>query len=265
MEPNRHFVTTQWTLVWKAADEDSKHGRPALEELIGRYWHPLYGFARRQGLAREDAEDATQDFLSRVVRGDLLRTVDPAKGKFRTFLLVAWKRFLVDEFRKRQTQRRGGKVQLLSLDFENGEQRWLQLQSREPDPDRWFALSWATTLLEEVRRRLKATYARRDRSAVFAALMPRLTETLTKDQYDQLAGELLLSPSAVKVALHRLRQRFGQTLREVVLETLEDPAEIDAEITELLTVLSAGAAPANGAASWGSDTTDLQAGDCGES
>lgn len=239
-EPNPHFATTQWTLVWNAAKEDSKHARPALEELIRCYWHPLYSFARRQGLSREDAEDATQEFLSGVVRGDLLRSADPAKGKFRTFLLVAWKRFLIDEFRRRQTLRRGGDVKLLSLDFGTSEQRWLELESREPDPDRLYALSWANSLLDEVRCRLQASYSRRDRSTVFAALVPRLTETLTKPDYDRLANELSVSPSAVKVALHRLRQRFGQTLREVVLETLDDATEIDAEIAELRSVLSSG-------------------------
>lgn len=235
---NPNFATTQWTLVWEAADEDSNVGRPALEELIRRYWQPLYNYARRQGLKREDAEDATQEFLSGVVSGRLLRTANPAKGKFRTFLLVAWKRFLIDQYRKRQTLRRGGDVKLVSLDFGTGERRWQDLEARESDPESLFALSWANSLLDEVRQRLEASYARRDRSQVFTVLMPRLTETLTKAQYDALAAELSLSPSAVKVALHRLRQRFGQTLREVVLETLDDPADIDTEIRELLSVLS---------------------------
>ncbi len=235
-QPN--FATTHWTLVWQAAQEDSRTGRPALEELIRRYWQPLYGFARRQGLPREDAEDATQEFLSRVVRGDLLRGADPTKGKFRTYLLVAWKRFLIDEYRRHQSLRRGGGSLQLSLDFVSGEQRWLALQSREPDPDRLFTLSWANTLLDEVRRRLKSAYAERHREAVFDALMPCLTESLTKANYEQIAATLSLSPSAVKVALHRLRQRFGETLRALVLETLDDPADIDAEITELLSVLS---------------------------
>jgi DNA-directed RNA polymerase specialized sigma24 family protein len=167
-----------------------------------------------------------------AVRGRL-RNANPAKGKFRAFLLVAWKRFLIDEFRRRQTLRRGGDVKLLSLDFRTGEQRWQELESREPDPDRLYAQIWANSLLDEVRCRLQESYARRDRSKVLIALMPRLTESLAKSQYDQLAGELSLSPSAVKVAMHRLRQRFGQLLREVVLETLEDESEIDAEIGEL--------------------------------
>lgn len=237
-EPNPRFATTQWTLVWNAAEQDSQDGQQALEELMRRYWYPLYGFARKRGLSREDAEDATQEFLSGVARGELLRNADPAKGKFRNFLLVAWKRFLIDEFRRRQSLRRGGDVRVLSMDFRAGEARWKELQSREPDPDRLFAQAWAGSLLDEVRTRLQASYVRRDRGRVFSLLMPRLTESLSQADYDQLAGELGLSPSAVKVALHRLRQRFGQQLRELVLETLEDSSEIDGEIAELRSVLS---------------------------
>ena len=214
-----------------------------MEELIRRYWNPLYSFARRNGLGREDAEDATQEFLSLVVRGDLLESADPAKGKFRSFLLVAWKRFLVNDYRRKNAARRGGDVKLLSLDFNASERRWLEIEAQHPDPERAYTVCWAKSLLDEVRDRLQRMYSGRDRSELFAALQSRLTETLTHTQYEQLAGELSLSPSAVKVALHRLRQRFGQTLREVVLETLDDPSEIDAELAELRSVLSGTSEP----------------------
>lgn len=236
--PSPRFATTQWTLVWNAAEKDSQDGQQALEELMHRYWYPLYSFARQRGLNREDAEDATQEFLSGVARGELLRNANPAKGKFRTFLLVAWKRFLIDDFRRRQSQRRGGDVTVISLDFGTSEARWQELESREPDPDRLFTQAWANSLLDEVRARLQQSYSRRDRSRIFELLMPRLTESMAQPEYEQLAAELSLSASAVKVAMHRLRQRFGQELREVVLETLEDEGEIDAEIAELRAVLS---------------------------
>lgn len=204
-----------------------------------RYWHPLYSFARRQGLSREDAEDATQDFLGGVLCGKLLQSADPAKGKFRTYLLVAWKRFLIDDFRKRQTQRRGGDVQLVSLDFVRGEARWKELESREEDPDKLYMVSWANSLIETVQDRLRSSYARRDRIRLLEFLLPRITDNLGKAQYDQLATELNLSPSALKVAMHRLRQRFGETLREVVRETVDETADIDAEIAELTSVIAA--------------------------
>ncbi|MEO1525921.1 MAG: sigma-70 family RNA polymerase sigma factor [Planctomycetota bacterium] len=245
--PSPNFASTQWTLIWKAAAEDAGHGRPALGELIQRYWHPLYSFARQRGLGREDAEDATQEFLSGVVHGDLLGAVDPAKGKFRSFLLVAWKRFLIDDYRRRHTLRRGGDIKLFSVDFNMGERLWREAEP-ETEPDRLYTLCWARSLLDEVRRRLQSSYSSRDRDLLFTTLSPKLTETLAQSDYEELGGRLDLSPSAVKVALHRLRQRFGQTLRDVVLETLDDPSEIDAELAEMRSVLashSAGLAEIN--------------------
>lgn len=236
---NAHqFATTQWTLVWEASKEDSKAGRPALEEIIRRYWEPLYGFARRRGLSREDAEDATQDFLESLVSGDLLETADPARGKFRAFLLQAWRRFLVDNFRKKRAIKRGGNARTLSLDFVHGERRWQELESREPDPDRLFNLTWANSLLDEVRGRLHERYSSKERAQVLRTLLPRLTDSLARSEYERLAEQLSINASAVKVAMHRLRERFGQTLREVVSETIDNSDDIDSELNELLQIMS---------------------------
>lgn len=233
------FATTRWTLLWQAAQQDSSVGRPALEEIIGRYWLPLYSFARRRGLGREDAEDATQDFLQGLVSGKLLEDADPAKGKFRAFLLTALKRFLVDRYRSQQAQKRGGGAQVFSLDFDSGEQAWQQLESKSDDPDQIFHLAWAESLLEEVRRQLRAEYSSQDRNKVFSALMPVLSRQLTAEDYAALASQTGLTSGAIRVALHRLRQRFAQTLRSVVAETIDDPEEIDAEIGLLVGLMAA--------------------------
>ncbi len=237
-ESNPQFATTQWTLVWRAAEEDSQHGRPALEEVIRRYWQPLYSFARRRGFSSEDAEDATQEFLSGVLNGRLLENADPAKGKFRTFLLFAWKRFLIDEFRKKNAQVRGGQAVTLSLDVGSGEKKWQELKSKAPDPERVFMLSWANSILDEVRERLRLTYAANNKAEVFEALAPKLTQSMDAAAYAALSRQLGLSSSAIKVALHRLRGRFGAAVREVVSETVDDPREVDIEISELIEILS---------------------------
>ena len=237
--PDSHFATTQWTVVWQAAREDSQHGRPALTEIVSRYWQPLYSYARRQGFSSEDAEDATQEFLSSVVAGRLLEQADPAKGKFRSFLLTAWKRFLVDEYRKRTAVRRGGDAVTLSLDVGNGEQDWLELRADQFDPDHLFHISWAKALLAETRLRIRRSYQEKGKTALVDALLPRLTQVIDSAAYAQLATTLEMSPGAVKVAMHRLRQRFGATLRDVVAETIEDTDELDAELNEMLRVLSA--------------------------
>lgn len=236
--PVSQFATTQWTLVWKAAEEDSQHGRPALAEVIRRYWRPLYGFARYRGLSSEDAEDATQEFLSSILDGRLLDEADPAKGKFRTYLLTAWKRFLVDEYRKKNAVKRGGEAKILSLDVPSGEDSFTHLQSKTPDPDQAFMVGWANSLLEDVKERLRNDYVRRDKAAVFDLLFPMLTHKLDASQYLLLSKQLAVSNSAVKVAMHRLRQRFGSCLRDAVQETIDDPQEIDAEINELLKVFA---------------------------
>lgn len=235
---NHHFATTQWTLVWKAAEEDSQYGRPALTEVIRRYWQPLYSFARRRGLSCEDAEDATQEFLIGVMSGKLLDSADPAKGKFRAFLLTAWKRFLVDEYRKKNAARRGGNVAEVSLDVRIGEQKWLELQSNSPDPERVFMHSWATTLVDQAMKRLGDDYRSKGKAHLFDALSTKMTQSMDAGQYAALATRLRISASAIKVALHRLRQRFGDVLRELVSETVDHPSEIKAEMDELLQVLA---------------------------
>jgi len=235
--PNPQFATTQWTMVWRAAEEDSQHGRPALAEVIRRYWMPLYAFARREGLSSEDAEDATQEFLSSVMSGNLLDSADPAKGKFRAFLLTAWKRFLVDAYRKEKAVRRGGNASVVSLDVALGERRWRELSSKEPDPDRVFTLSWANNLLEESTQRLRQEYQAKGKSELIETLLPRLTQTMDAASYAELSDHLNLSSGAVKVAMHRLRQRFGSALRQVVVETVEESADVDAELDELLQAL----------------------------
>lgn len=203
-----------------------------------RYWLPLYSSGRRQGLSNQDAEDATQEFLSGMINGKLLNSVDPSKGRFRTYLLAAWKRFLIDQYRKQNAERRGGGSLTVALNFEAGEQHWLALQSREPNADRVFMRSWASSLLEEAKNRLRNDYARRNRQRFFEVLQPWLTQSPTATEYNDLASRIDSSASTVKVALHRLRTRFGSVLREVVAETLDDPSDIDREINELLQVLA---------------------------
>ena len=127
---------------------------------------------------------------------------------------------------------------MLSLDIDTGERQWLELQSREPDPDRAFLRSWAASLIDQARSRLEKDYEARNRLPLLQALLPRLTHSLAAQDYARLGEQIALSSSAVKVAMHRLRQRFGSVLREVVAETVEDPNDVDAELNELLGLLS---------------------------
>ncbi|MFO0941809.1 MAG: hypothetical protein U0930_13725 [Pirellulales bacterium] len=235
--PRQNFATTQWTLVWQAASDDSNHSRPALEHFIQSYWQPLYYYARQNGLSLTDAEDATQEFLSEILDGKLLSQANPIKGRFRSYLLTAWKRFLVDEYRKAGRQKAGGNLRRWSIDTAASESGWQLLASRNQEPDRAFTLAWANSVLAQVQQQLSKDYLDRGRQSLFQILWPMLTQPLDAAEYDRLAKHLGMSASSVKVAIHRLRQRYGETLRAVVADTVDDASEVDRELAELLEAL----------------------------
>jgi RNA polymerase sigma factor (sigma-70 family) len=232
------FSTTQWTVVFRAASEESNSGRPALGAVMEKYWHPLYAFARQQGLSRVDAEDATQSFLVELIHGNLLEKADPAKGRFRTYLLTAWKRFLIDRDRSEHSAKRGGRAQIYSLSAVEAESNWRSLSAVHAPPDELFMSAWAVGLVDEALDRLKREYVKGNRLATFDALLPVLTTLSDQNLYQKIATELSISEGAAKVSLHRFRQRFAATLREVTAQTIEDPSDLDQEMDELLKILA---------------------------
>jgi RNA polymerase sigma factor (sigma-70 family) len=230
------FTTTQWTVVFDAAKEDSKTSRPALNALLDKYWKPLYFYARHTGLSASDAEDATQSFMTELVQGSFIEKADPARGRFRSYLLTAWKRHLIDMDRTQRRQKRGGDVSMTSIYCERGESEWLaraSVQTQQADPDQFFVEEWATNLVREALTRLEREYGTSQRGAIFQSLKGFLTVPIEQKTYEAVAKENGLSAGAAKVALHRLRQRFAQTLREVVQETVDDPEDVQSELDEL--------------------------------
>lgn len=223
-------------MVFRAASEDEKSERPAMGQLIEKYWQPLYFFARRQGLSAADAEDATQSFLSELIHGSALAAADPAKGRFRTYLLTIWKRFLIDRARAENAAKRGGHLEITSIFCGDEEKAWLTY-SNDPnshhDADRTYYQEWANTLVRTALKHVRIEYTQSQREATFQSLLPYLTKPLEADSYDDLGRKMGNSPGAAKVALHRLRQRFAIRLRQLVLETVEDPDDLDIEMEEL--------------------------------
>lgn len=237
-DPRLNHVSTQWTLVWRAALEDSDHGRPALEAIITRYWKPLYLYARGRGFSADDAEDATQEFMAQLMNRDWLSRADPAKGRFRTFLLSTWKQFLVDQYRKQNAQRRGGRLRRWSIDSGLANEIPESIASSPLEADRSFMRAWAEAVLHSAKQQLGDEYARRGDSAVFQALSEFLVTPIDHQEYERLARQLSLSPNALRVALHRVRKRFGETLRQIVTNTVEDPGDVDRELKELIDILA---------------------------
>ena len=230
------LTSTQWTMVFRAAQEDRKTQRPAMSQLIEKYWQPLYFYARRQGLSAADAEDATQTFLSELIDGRALAAADPAKGRFRNYLLTIWKRFLIDRARMENAAKRGGDVAVTSIYYGDGEKAWLTYSTYakpDQDADRAYYEEWASTLVRTALEKVRTEYVKSQRDSTYQALLPFLTAPIKTETYSELSQKLSVNVGAAKVALHRLRHRFAMTLRQLVQETVEDPDELDVELEEL--------------------------------
>ena len=232
------FCTTHWSVVLAAGRSDSIRARDALEKLCRAYWYPLYAFVRRLGHSPHDAEDLVQAFFAQSLEKNYLGAADQAKGRFRSFLLIALKRFLANEWDKAQTLKRGGRAPLISLDALTAEQRYALEPADHLSADFLFERRWALTLLDQVLARLRAEQTTAGRNAAFELLKDSLTAGGRGTPYAELAGRLGMSEGAVKVAVHRLRQRYRELLEAEIANTVASPEEVAAERRHLLSVLS---------------------------
>lgn len=227
------FHTTQWTLVLRAGDSADPGSQEALADLCERYWYPVYAFVRRRGAAPEDAQDLVQGFFSHLLERRTLKVADPERGRFRSFLLGSAKLYLSDERRRAAAGKRGGAAP--AIDLETAEQRYRLETDPEASPERLYERRWALELLAHTRARL-AREVERSAHPERTRLLGFLTEG-GGPRYQELAAELGMNEGAVKVAVHRLRRRFGTLLREEVARTVGDPARVDEELRHLLAIL----------------------------
>jgi RNA polymerase sigma-70 factor (ECF subfamily) len=227
------FATTQWTLVIAAGDPHDPQSRQALADLCQSYWYPLYVYLRRRGYPQEEAEDLVQGFFTQLLAKNYIKAADRERGRFRSFLLAALKNFAANEWDKKQALKRGGGATTLSLDFETAEGRYHIEPADERTPEEAFDKGWAVAQLEQVLERLRDETGDAQAAARFEALSGFLTGEAEDVRYKDVAKSLGMSEGAVKVAVHRLRQRFGDVLRDEVARTLADPADVDNEIRHL--------------------------------
>ena len=230
------FATTHWSTVLAAGESASPGASEALERLCRTYWLPVYVFVRHQGYNREQAEDLTQGFFEQLIEKELTSRADPERGRFRNFLLKVLTQFLADERRGERALKRGGDKPLLPLNLSLEEQH-LASES-EPTPEIAFDRKWALTVLDEVLGLLKQESERSGKVAVFEALSLYLQGEQGLAHYAEVARQLGMTESAVKVGIHRMRLRYRELLRAVVAQTVADPEEIDDEIRSLFQVLS---------------------------
>jgi RNA polymerase sigma factor (sigma-70 family) len=230
------FVTTHWSVVLKAGRADTPNAAAALEQLCRNYWHPLYAYVRRAGHSPEDAQDLVQEFFARLLERNTIGRADPGRGRFRSFLLTVLKNFLANEWDKQRAKKRGGEVKMLSLQFDTAETRLAP--AHQDTPDKAFDRQWALSLLEVVLGRLRHEYASTRRDDLFRALKDTLSGARSEIPYRELAARLGMSEGAVKVAAHRLRQRYRELLREEIANTVSGPEEIEAELRDLFRALA---------------------------
>lgn len=232
------FATTRWTTVNAVRQTSQSQAANALAELCEAYWPPLYAFLRRRGYGPEDAQDLTQGFFARLLETDSIRTADPARGRFRSFLLTALKRYVINEHERATAARRGGGHAHLSLDFDEAERAYASEPRTDETPDRLFDRRWAAIALDRALQRLRAEYMELGRATLADALLPYLTDTGELPSYRAAAARLAISEGAVKVAVHRMRQRYGGILRSEIAETVLGEEEVEAELRELLRAVS---------------------------
>lgn len=232
------FLTTHWSVVLSARAQHSSQSAAALEVLCRTYWHPLYAYVRRQGHSPADAQDLTQEFFARLLARNTVARADPARGRFRSFLLASLKHFLANEWDRVRAQKRGGSARFLTLDFDTAETRCVQPVAPGDTPDRAFDRQWALALLDVVLGRVRKEYADSGRDELFLGLKDTLTGGRSEIPYRELAARLGLSEGAVKVAAHRLRRRYRELLREEIASTVAGPEEVEEELKHLFAALS---------------------------
>lgn len=235
---NGIFATTHWTAVLTAGRGHSPQADGALEELCRTYWYPLYAYIRRQGHSREDAQDLTQGFFAGLLEKNYLESVSSDKGKFRSFLLMAVKRFLANEWDRASRQKRGGGIQPLSLDWQDADTRYQINPADDLSPDKLYDRAWALVVLEHVITRLRDEQHAEGKAGWYETLKPFLMMGKSEIPYARAAAELKTTEGAVRVAVHRLRRRYRELLRAEITQTLANPAQADEEMQALFSALT---------------------------
>lgn len=237
MPPRSHFAPTRWSLVWSAGHASTPAARAALSELCAAYWYPLYAYVRRRGHDAHAAADLTQGFFARLLERNDFAAAERERGRFRAYLLAALRHYLADEADRAGAAKRGGGEHVLSLDFASAEGAWRDEPATHDTPERAFERRFAEELLARALGRVERSYAERGEQRTFDVLARTLTAP-GDATHDELAKELATTSGAVKVAAHRLRERWRAALREEVADLVAAPEDVDDELAALFAALS---------------------------
>lgn len=220
-----------------AGAEGSSQAVAAMQELCGDYWYPLYAHIRRRGSTSHDAQDLTQEFFAQLLSRHDLAQVGREKGRFRSFLLASLQHFLANQRKKANRLKRGGGQIIVSIDPASAEDRYAREPSHDLATDKLFERRWAMTLLDQSIDRLRHEFVSAGKLPLFERLKVYLTSGENGPAYADVAAQLGLSESAVKMAVSRLRKRYRQVLRAEIGRTVAGPDEIEGEIRDLFAAL----------------------------
>jgi RNA polymerase sigma factor (sigma-70 family) len=235
--PGAVFVTTLWSDVLKAGESRGDEQSRALDDLCRAYWYPLYAYVRRLGRSPHDAQDVTQSFFAYLLEKRLLTKADPEIGRFRSFLLGSLKNFMANEWRRQHAEKRGAH-QTISFDAQDAEDRYAVEPADVSNPQSLYEQAWAVAVLDQAMALLEKEYAEAGKQGLFEKLAPSLQGDRQEANYTEIGRELAMSEGAVKVAVHRLRQRYREFVRASVANTVADPLEVDGELRHLMEMLS---------------------------
>jgi RNA polymerase sigma factor (sigma-70 family) len=231
------ILTTHWSLVLAAGQRALPESEKALASLCQAYWGAVYVFVRRQVRDLHEAQDLTQTFFTQLLEKNILAVAQPARGRFRSFLLTSVRNFLHNEWDRQKAAKRGGGKKLLTLDFQQQDSAYSLDPADTSTPERLFERQWALGLLDQVMTRLRGEFAKAGKETIFERLKGSLAGADPDLPLAKIARQLGISANAAKVAAHRLRKRYRELLRAEVAETLADPQEIDDEISQLFEAL----------------------------
>jgi DNA-directed RNA polymerase specialized sigma24 family protein len=232
------FATTHWSVVLAAGNDSSPGAQEALERLCRTYWLPLYAYVRRRGYTPEDSQDLTQAFFANFLEKNAVSRARRERGRFRSFLLTSLQNFLAHEWEKARAAKRGGGSRPLPWDEPSPEGRYQLESSPELSPDKAFERRWAMTLFQQALTRLHAESTAAGKAATFNELKSFLSEKADEGAYAAAAKRLRIAPAAVGVAVHRLRKRYGELVREEIAHTVATPGEIEDEMRHLIALMS---------------------------
>jgi RNA polymerase sigma factor (sigma-70 family) len=234
---SREFATTRWSIVISAGHRSSPDSKRALASLCETYWYPLYAYARRRVSDVNEAQDLTQAFFVELLEKNYVGAATPDRGRFRAFLLTAFKHFLAKEWEKAKAQKRGGSRAPISLDFQSADSSLRIEPSAGVTPEEFYDRQWAIALLGQIMERLKSEFVEAGKGQLFDELKGFIIGDHAGCTYSQVAVRLNMTEAAVKKAASRMRQRYRELLREEIAQTVAGPDEVDDEIRSLFVSL----------------------------